>query len=150
MREKTVPFLGLAATLLLFAATAGWRCYRDTEVTDPHTFNGVMPVASEEQLYSTGEVDNKGRLTDGTEFTGHQGLKELIAGNRKDQFLRNIAKKMLSFALGRELKLHDEITLEEIKQNLRKNNYSSHTLLESVVLSYPFRYRKEPSKKGAE
>lgn len=92
-------------------------------------------------------LDTVGRLSDGTEFEGHAGLIELIEGNRKDLFLRNLSKKLLSFALGRELILADEVTLAQIDSHLKESGNSSHAMIEAIVLSHPFLYKKEPTPK---
>jgi hypothetical protein len=96
----------------------------------------------------TGEVDNKATLSDGTEFIGHQGLKEMIKEKKKDLFIRQITTKLLSYALGRELIFTDEIAIQAILKTVTESNNSSHALIEAIALSYPFIYRKEPIKEN--
>jgi hypothetical protein len=48
---------------------------------------------------------------------------------------------MLGYALGRGLTNEDYCTVEQIVQQLKKNDYSSHTLILGIVCSVPFRYQ---------
>ncbi|MGH9656970.1 MAG: DUF1588 domain-containing protein [Bryobacteraceae bacterium] len=88
-------------------------------------------------------VDNSGELADGTKFQGPDELKAVLM-QRKDLFLRNLAGKMLGYALGRGLTLADSCTVEQIVDKVRDNNYSAQTLIEAIVLSVPFRYQAAP------
>ncbi len=93
-------------------------------------------------------VDNSGELIDGTKFRGPDELKKALL-DRKDLFIRNLAGKMLGYALGRGLTLTDSCAVDQIVAQLRENDYSARTLIEGIVLSAPFRYqagRKEPQK----
>jgi hypothetical protein len=77
----------------------------------------------------------------GVSFTGSAELKSYILNERVDQFTRNVIERMLAFALGRELKHYDEAAIIKIIDALEKDGYSAKTLIEEVVLSYPFRYQ---------
>jgi hypothetical protein len=91
-------------------------------------------------------VDASAELMDGTKFSGPEGLKKVLL-DRKDLFVRNLTAKMLGYALGRGLTLSDSCTIDDIVAQVKKNNYSSRTLLEGVVLSRPFRYQAPEGKK---
>lgn len=84
-------------------------------------------------------LDSSGVMPNGVAFTGVTELKEYILKERKDEFVRNITERMLSFALGRELKHYDEGPILKIIEALEKSKYSGKTLIKEVVLSYPFR-----------
>lgn len=86
-------------------------------------------------------VDTKGELPDGTKFEGPDQLKEALLA-RKNLFLRNLTNKMLGYALGRGLTLSDSCTVDHILEQLKKNDYSSQTLVQEIVLSMPFRYQQ--------
>ena len=83
-------------------------------------------------------VDNSGELMDGTKFNGPDELKKALL-DRKDLFVRNLASKMLGYALGRGLTLKDSCTVDSIVAQVRDNDYSALALVESIVLSVPFR-----------
>jgi len=86
-------------------------------------------------------VDASAELLDGTRFEGPMGLRKVLL-ERKDLFVRNLASKLLGYALGRGLTLEDSCTVDDIVSKVKQNNYSSRTLLEEVVLSRPFRFQR--------
>ncbi|MBI4908415.1 MAG: DUF1592 domain-containing protein [Acidobacteria bacterium] len=86
-------------------------------------------------------VDSKGELPDGTVFDGPEQLKNVLLA-RKDLFLRNLASKLLGYALGRGLTLEEYCTVDRIVEELGKRSYSAHALVSEIVLSVPFRYQE--------
>ncbi len=93
------------------------------------------------------KIDASGKLPTGESFDGADGLKKLLL-QRKDQFVRNLAGQMLTYALGRELDFPDEPTVEALAADLRKNDYRFSTLVLGVVRSYPFQHRKNTDAGG--
>ena len=85
-------------------------------------------------------VDSSAELADGTKFRGPAGLKTYLL-ERKDLFVRNLASKMLGYALGRGLTLQDSCAIDNIVAQVKDNDYSAQTLIEAIVLSVPFRYQ---------
>ncbi|MCC6586446.1 MAG: DUF1588 domain-containing protein [Bryobacterales bacterium] len=85
-------------------------------------------------------IDATGVLPDGTKFDGVDGMKQALMA-RKDQFVRNLTRKLLAYALGRGLTLEDECTVDAIVEEVRRDKYMSHTLIQEIVTSIPFRYQ---------
>jgi hypothetical protein len=85
-------------------------------------------------------IDNSGQLPDGTKFVGPDGLKTVLL-EKKDDFLRFFAGKMLGYALGRGLTPADACTLDAIVKKVAEDDYRAQTLIREVVLSVPFRYQ---------
>lgn len=85
-------------------------------------------------------IDARGQLTDGTLFNGPDELRRVLL-ERKDDFARNLTEKMLGYALGRGLINDDYITVDHIVEQLKRNQYSSHTLLRGIIHSVPFQYK---------
>ncbi len=83
-------------------------------------------------------IDAKGVLPDGSEFDGPDELKVVLL-KRKDLVIRNLATRMLGYALGRGLTLEDSCAVDRIVEEVSKNGYSAHTLVKEIVLSAPFR-----------
>ena len=52
---------------------------------------------------------------------------------------------MLSYALGRQLEYYDEPALRRIIVRLRENDDRFGTLVQAIVESYPFQYKKAPT-----
>lgn len=85
-------------------------------------------------------VDAKGELPDGTSFEGPEQLKAVLM-QKRDLFLRNLASKLLGYALGRGLTLKDSCTVEQIVKRVEEDEYRAQTLINEIVLSVPFRYK---------
>ncbi len=87
-------------------------------------------------------IDASGRLPGGDQFSGADGLRTLLASKRKEQFLRCMAEKMLTYALGRGLEYYDRCALETIVVRMKKQDCRFSTLIEAVVNSVPFQRRR--------
>ncbi|HYP14922.1 MAG TPA: DUF1588 domain-containing protein [Bryobacteraceae bacterium] len=85
-------------------------------------------------------VDTAGELPDGTKINGPAELKAVLL-QRKDLFVRNITNKMLGYALGRGLTVMDSCTVDNIVGQVKEKDYDAQALIESIVLSMPFRYQ---------
>jgi hypothetical protein len=85
-------------------------------------------------------IDNTGELPDGTKFAGADQLRAVLLA-KKDLFLRNLASRMLGFALGRSLTLKDSCSVDAILTSLAASGYKSQSLVEAIVMSPPFRYQ---------
>ncbi len=86
-------------------------------------------------------IDASGTLPDGTQFNGSDELKLWLL-KRKDQFIRNLSRKTLGYALGRSLTGEDNCVIDSIVETLAKDNYHSQTLIVEIVKSVPFRYKQ--------
>ncbi|MFC1757758.1 DUF1588 domain-containing protein, partial [Planctomycetota bacterium] len=86
-------------------------------------------------------IDVRGKLPGGEEFNGPEELKQLLMG-RKEQFVRNLTRKMLGYALARGLTHEDDCVVETITQELAKNDYKTQTLILEIVKSVPFQFKQ--------
>lgn len=84
-------------------------------------------------------------LPDGTQFSGPTDVKKWILEERHDDLVRQVTSKLLTYALGRQLEYYDEPAIQKIVARLEKDDYRFQTLLNEIVTSYPFQYRKNPS-----
>jgi hypothetical protein len=90
------------------------------------------------------KIDASGIMASGTEFDGPSGLKKVLVSEHFDDLTRQVTKKMLSYALGRQLAWYDEPAIRTITARLEEEDYSFQTLINEVVQSYPFQYKKTP------
>ena len=60
---------------------------------------------------------------------------------RKDEFTRNLSRKLLGYALARGLSRADLCVVKDATQALATNGYRSSVLIEQIVLSKPFTFR---------
>jgi hypothetical protein len=98
-------------------------------------------------------IDAKGKLPSGTEFEGPVGLRKVILAEKLDDLARQVIRKMLSYALGRQLEYYDEPAVRKILATFEKDGYRMQTLVHEVVKSYPFQFRKnrvEPDNESKE
>ena len=90
-------------------------------------------------------IDSVGILPTGEKFDGPVELKKLLLEKRRPEFLRNLCRKMLGYALGREVTRAELCVVKDCAQALEQGEYRASRLLETIVLSYPFshRYQKD-------
>jgi hypothetical protein len=86
-------------------------------------------------------IDTVGVLPTGEKFNGPVELKKLLLEKRKLDFLRNLCRKMLGYALAREVSQADMCIVQDCVAALEKGDYRASRLLETIVLSYPFSHR---------
>ncbi|HVT13848.1 MAG TPA: DUF1592 domain-containing protein [Fimbriimonadaceae bacterium] len=84
------------------------------------------------------DIDASGELPDGSKFTGPVELREILM-RRKDQFVRCLAEKMLTYALGRGLESYDDMALDKIVKSVSDGEYKFSALVIAIVESDPFR-----------
>jgi cytochrome c553 len=90
---------------------------------------------------SGGAIDASGVLPGGESFRTPQELKTIIA-SRKADLARNLTERLLGYALGRTLEGYDEIVVDEMMESIAKDDYRMHTIITSIVTSYPFTQRR--------
>ncbi|MFL5245708.1 MAG: DUF1592 domain-containing protein [Gemmataceae bacterium] len=87
------------------------------------------------------DIDPAGILPDGKTFTGPKELKSLLKGKDKE-FRKCLTDRMLTYALGRGLESYDRCAVDQIADNLAKNEYRFSALVISIVKSEPFQMRR--------
>jgi hypothetical protein len=88
------------------------------------------------------KIDASGELLTGEKFEDHSEFIRVLAAQKKDQFVRAMADKMLTYALGRGLEYYDKCALDEITAPLAKNDYKFSDLVLGIVKSTPFQKRR--------
>lgn len=88
-----------------------------------------------------GANDFAGRLATGEPFRDARDLAETIAEQRRRDFHRCLAEKLLTYALGRGTEYFDEPAIERIVTRLEKDGRLA-VLVEEVVGSVPFQMRR--------
>ncbi|MFN0103451.1 MAG: DUF1592 domain-containing protein [Bryobacteraceae bacterium] len=101
-----------------FDAVGGWR-----------TMDGKFPV------------DAAGTLPNGKTFSGPAELKANLRDSR-DDFVRGLTDKLLTYALGRGLERPDRLVIANIASKLPAHNYKFSALVQNIVESLPFQQRR--------
>jgi len=82
-------------------------------------------------------IDATGELPGGVMFNGPIELKRVMLGQH-DQFVNNLSRKMLTYAIGRGSEPFDRPTIQQIARAVNSDRYRMQTLIEAVVLSDAF------------
>jgi hypothetical protein len=85
-------------------------------------------------------IDSKATMAGGISFSTPAELKKLLQGS-DELFLRNLARKMLAYSLGRPLEYYDEPVVSDLVGKLRKDGLKMQSLILSIVESHPFQNR---------
>jgi len=85
-----------------------------------------------------GKINTKTILPDSTKIEGIEGLRKYLITKRRYDVLKQFCRKLLGFALGRQLQLSDQPLVETMMQRLEKNNYRVSVAIESIVTSKQF------------
>ena len=93
-------------------------------------------------------IDAEGVMASGEKFEGPAGLRRILLA-RKEEFLRAFSEKLLAYALGRGLEYYDIPAVKKILQDAEVAEFRMTSVLEAVVNSYPFQYRRLESKAAA-
>ena len=88
-----------------------------------------------------GRIDASGTLPDGRAFNGPAELKAVLK-EKKELFTRNLAERMLTYALGRGLEYYDARAVRQITTQAAKEDHRFSALVVAIVKSDPFRLRR--------
>lgn len=109
-----------------FAASGEWRTREHRIYMNPPTQNDGP------------EIDARGVMPDGTQIEGIEGLqRELL--KRQDQFLKCLAEKLYTYALGRQLGYADQPYIEAAVAAMKTNHHTLRSLIHHIVDSELFR-----------
>ena len=87
-------------------------------------------------------IDASGKLVSGESFKGAAEFKRILLKQKRDEFVRCLTEKMLTYALGRGLEYYDQCAVDQITKNLAKNRYKLSSLVVEVIKSAPFQMRR--------
>ncbi|MEN9677302.1 MAG: hypothetical protein RIS76_3198 [Verrucomicrobiota bacterium] len=108
-------------------------------------FEGFGPVGELRTLDLGGHpVDTQAAFPDGSEGRGVEGLRAYIHAHRQEDFLDNLCRKLLSYALGRSLILSDEITVRDMRSRLAADGQRFGSLVQTIVTSPQFLNKRDP------
>lgn len=83
-------------------------------------------------------IDPSGELGNGESFLGPGELKALLLKRKRNEFIRCLSEKMLTYALGRGLEYYDKCAIDKIANGMTKDHYKFSSLIDEVVKSTPF------------
>ena len=107
-------------------------------------FEGYGPIGERRTLDLGGHpVDTRATWPGGGgEGQGVDGLRTYLTGRRQAEFVDNLCRKLLTFALGRSLRPSDDATVESMKARLAADDHRFGGLVEVIVSSPQFRNKR--------
>ena len=96
--------------------------------TDPNAIGEHKQVVS----------DPSTQLRNGRKIKDLNDLKRYILTEKRDQFVKAVVHRTLSYALGRYIEFSDQEAISEIVAAVEEDGLRFQTLVEQVVLSEPF------------
>jgi hypothetical protein len=112
-------------------------------------FEGYGPVGERRSSDLAGRlVEAVAEFPGGSQGEGLAGVQAYIRERRQDDYLDNLSRKLLAYALSRSLLLSDESVIEQAKANLKKDDYQFGALVETIVTSPQFLNRRRVDPAG--
>ncbi len=106
-------------------------------------FEGYGPIGEFRTIDLGGKpVDTRATLPGGFEANGFDGLRAYLIERRRDEFVTNLCKKLLAYALGRSLIASDDATIDEMRTRLSAGGYRFGVLVETIITSSQFRQKR--------
>ncbi len=136
------PPEGLSERELIQQHSSVASCARCHVRIDPYGFalEGFDAIGRFRTKDATGgALDLRATLPDGYELDGVEGLRDYLLTVRREDFVRQFCRKLLGYALGRQVILSDMPLLEEMTASLEANDYRFSAAVIPIVRSPQFR-----------
>ena len=102
-------------------------------------FEGFGPIGERrDRDLGNRPVEARATFPDGSEGEGVAALRRYIALHRQDDFIDNLCRELLVYALGRDLILSDEPLVKTMRDRLRAEGHRFDTMIETIVTSPQF------------
>lgn len=98
-------------------------------------FDAIGRFRTEEKKHP---IDASGQLVRGQAFKDLAELRVILARDMADDFTRNLAENMLTYALGRGLGYSDKPAVHEIVRRTKAKGYQFQEMILAVIESVPF------------
>jgi hypothetical protein len=104
---------------------------------------GYGPVGEKRSKDLAGRlVDTSATFPGGFEGSGFRGIQAYIKDKRQNDYVDNLSRKLLSYALERSLLLSDEPVIQKMEARLAATGYRFDSLVETIVSSPQFRNKR--------
>jgi hypothetical protein len=109
-------------------------------------FEGYGPVGEARTKDLAGRpVDTNATFPGGAQGAGVAGVQAYIHEHRQADFVDNLSRKLLAYALNRSLQLSDETIIDRMKSKLPAKDYRFEALVDAIVTSPQFRNARATS-----
>lgn len=139
----------LRETLALHRAHKSCAACHDRFDSIGLVFEGYGPIGERRDKDLAGRpVDTRATFPDGSHGTGLDGLRTYLREHRQQDFLDNLCRKLLAYALGRSLQPSDDLLIAEMRTRLEADGHRFATLVENVLTSPQFLHRRVEDSRG--
>jgi hypothetical protein len=83
-------------------------------------------------------IDAMATFPGGGQGSGFQGIQAYIREHRQNQYLENLSRKLLAYALNRSLQLSDDPLIERMQAKLAANGDRFDAMIDAIVTSPQF------------
>ena len=87
------------------------------------------------------KIDTTGEFPSGETYTDFASFKKVIQDTREDHFTRHLIRQVLSYSTGRLMELNDDLVIDDLQVNVKKQGLGLHTLMVECLMSEIFRSR---------
>ena len=109
-------------------------------------FDGIGAFRQKDEGHA---IDASGQLVSGESFQGAPELVSILAKRKREEFVRCLSDKMLTYALGRGTEFYDKCALDDITSGVAKKGYRFSSLILEIVQSTPFQQRRGEAARAA-
>ena len=132
-----VLLCGICRRCFFFTATSPTEIY----TLSLHDALPIYPIGRWRERYRGGlAIDASGKLFGEAEFKDIEQFKDAILA-RPEKFIRAFSEHLLSYALGRELKVTDKPAIDRITRRVLADHGRFSTVVVEVAKSMPFRHK---------
>ena len=137
--EKDLGELTLAATLARHREHTSCAACHDRFDSLGLVFENYGPVGQWRTIdLADRPVESHAEFPGGMRGEGLDGLLMYIDAYRRGDFVDNLCRKLLSYGLGRSLRLSDDPLVERMKERLQADDHRLSSLVTSIVTSTQF------------
>lgn len=117
------------------ASCAGCHAFLDPIGFAFENYDAIGRFRTEEKKLP---IDASGQLVRGQQFKDLSELRTILARDMADDFTRNLAENLLTYALGRGLGYSDKPAVHEIVRRTKSSGYKLQDMILAVCESVPF------------
>ena len=128
---------GLTARQLIEQHSSVASCARCHLKIDPFGF--ALEQYEADGSLRPAAADTRTTLVEGKAIEGLDGLRKYLAEDRRETVVRQFCRKLLGYALGREIQLSDHPLLDQMQSDLAAHDYQFQVAIDAIVTSDQFR-----------
>jgi hypothetical protein len=108
-------------------------------------FEAYGPIGEQRTKDLAGRlIDAMATFPGGGQGSGFQGIQAYIREHRQHEYLENLSRKLLAYALNRSLELSDDPLIESLQSKLAANGDRFDALIDAIVTSPQFLNKRNP------